>query len=357
MSDHPMMQSWRLPEFGQPLVLHTEDPPVPVGREVLVRIAHCGICHSDLHVQDGYVMANNTDKVSFSAIGVRTPLTLGHEIMGHVAAAGPDAQGSVAVGDPCAVFPWMGCGVCETCKAGRLEDCPTPAALGLRRQGGFSNYVLVPDPRYIVPSGTLSPELVAVAGCSILTAYGALRKLPPLTSRDWIVIIGAGGVGLAAIALARHVTAARVLAVDTSDAALEAAKACGATETINAAEGSAGVLARTGGAAGVIDFVGGKQTAETALAVIARNGVIVVVGLKGGEVGLPLTRLALRSLTVRGSYTGTLKEFREVMVILEREGGLDLPLTPVAFSEVNQAMDTLRRGGYVGRAVIAVPGP
>ena len=331
-------RSWRLPGQGRPLELTADAVPEPVGTEVLVRVDRCGLCHSDLHLQDGLAP-------------VPLPVTLGHEIAGTVVRAGPGAEG-VRPGDKRAVYPWIGCGRCPPCLDGDDVACVAPRFLGLRADGGFSDHVLVAHPRYLLDHGGLSQEQAATAGCSVLTAYGALKKVLPRAASDWIAVIGAGGVGLAAVALARRLTEARVLAVDVGQAQLLAARAAGAHETVLAGGGAEAVVAATGGgAAAAIDFVGSAATAELAVASVRRRGTVVVVGLHGGDLVLPLQSLPRRMLTVTGSFVGTLAEMQEVMAVLRSSGGLGVPVTTRPLAEVNAAMDALRAGRVVGRVV------
>ena len=133
------------------------------------------------------------------------------------------------------VFPWLGCGMCRKCAAGFENLCEgKPASLGIFRDGGYAEYVLVTDPRYLIPAAGLRAEEAAPLGCSGLTAYSALNKCM-LGAEELLVIIGAGGLGTAAIQLATRTTGARVVVLDIDDSKLVLASSLGADQTVNIA--------------------------------------------------------------------------------------------------------------------------
>ncbi|MFM2186109.1 MAG: hypothetical protein RIR43_681, partial [Pseudomonadota bacterium] len=195
------MTSYQVEAFGRPLAQVLRDIPTPQGTEVVVRVGSCGVCHSDVHLHDGYFDLGNDVKLDMTRT-VQPPRTLGHEIAGTVVAVGPDAQG-VKVGDRRVVFPWIGCGTCSLCEAGHEHLCNSPRALGIHRDGGFSSHTVVPHARYLIDYGNLAEEQACTYACSGLTAYSALKKVAPLGPKDPLLIIGAGGVGLSGIRLAR----------------------------------------------------------------------------------------------------------------------------------------------------------
>ena len=112
---------------------------------MLLRITAAGICHTDVHIQDGFFDLGQGDRVAFEKLGARLPLTPGHEIAGVVEAIGPDA-GDVKVGEAYIAFPWIGCRTCAVCHHEREQWCNTPKFLGARVDGGYSDHVIVPDP-------------------------------------------------------------------------------------------------------------------------------------------------------------------------------------------------------------------
>ena len=347
------MISYQLTRFGGPLERVESPTPEPAGTEVLLRIEACGVCHSDLHLQDGFFDMGGGRRLDLSR-GRTLPLTLGHEIAGVAAARGPDADG-VAVGARCVAYPWIGCGGCGACGSGHEHLCPQPRALGVTRAGGFSDHVLVPHPRYLFPFGDVPATLACTWACSGLTAFGAVRKVEARVDGRPLVIVGLGGVGFAALRLARALTNASVVAVDVDDATLQAGAAAGA-EVVDARAPDAAKQVRRatdGAAAAVIDFVGSESSAALGLGVLAAGGLLVVVGLFGGELRASLPLWPLRSLTVQGSYVGSLTEMRELMRLAGAGRAPSIPIAPRPPAEAQAALNDLRAGRAVGRIVLA----
>ena len=206
------MLSYQVESFGRPLQQVLRDTPQPQGSEIVVRVGSCGVCHSDVHLHDGYFDLGGDAKLDMTR-SVKPPRTLGHEIAGTVLAVGPDAVG-VEVGDRVVVFPWIGCGQCPLCAAGNEHLCNAPQALGVNRDGGFADHVLVPHPKYLLGYGALAEEQACTYACSGLTAYSALKKVGALAADDPLVIIGAGGVGLSGIRLAKQVCGVAPIVVE-----------------------------------------------------------------------------------------------------------------------------------------------
>ena len=125
------MRSYQIVEWGQPIELREQPTPTPKGTEVLLRVTAAGICHSDLHINDGYFDLGDGRRAELAKLGASLPLTLGHEIVGVVEALGPDAEG-VTVGDARVAFPWIGCRHCPICLHEREQWCLSPKFLGTR---------------------------------------------------------------------------------------------------------------------------------------------------------------------------------------------------------------------------------
>ena len=146
-----------------------------MAREVLVRIERCGLCHSDLHIQDGYADLGGGKRLDTTR-GMTLPFTLGHEIAGVVEEVGPDASSDL-IGKKKAVFPWIGCGQCRDCANGDENLCLKQRFLGVSIDGGFASHVLVPDAKYLLDYDPLPVNQAATLMCSGVTAYGALKRL------------------------------------------------------------------------------------------------------------------------------------------------------------------------------------
>ncbi len=210
--------------YGQPLSETTADRPAPRGSEVLVRVTCCGVCHSDLHVQDGYFALGGDRRLDITKDRA-LPFTLGHEIAGTIEAAGESAEGAV-IGRQVAVYPWIGCGACAACRAGEENMCSAHHHLGISADGGFATYVLVPHPRYLLDYAPLAPSFAGPLMCSGLTAYSALKRLTTHAERGPVLLVGLGGVGMMGLALARTLFRQPPLVADIDaekrNAALEA---------------------------------------------------------------------------------------------------------------------------------------
>ena len=154
------MKSYKVVEFGKPLQKVEEQNPSPQGTEVLVRVTAAGVCHSDVHLWEGFFDMGGGNKVSTQKT-MNPPRTMGHEIVGEVVALGPEAKGA-KVGDKAVVYPWIGCGKCWYCQSGTEHLCPTPCALGVNNDGGYADHVLVPHAKYLYPYGNLPVELACL---------------------------------------------------------------------------------------------------------------------------------------------------------------------------------------------------
>jgi alcohol dehydrogenase/propanol-preferring alcohol dehydrogenase len=348
------MLSYPVEAFGKPLAQALRETPQPQGTEVLVRISACGVCHSDVHLFDGYFDLGGGAKVDMGR-AMNLPRVLGHEIAGTVVAVGPDAKG-VKVGDRRVVFPWVGCGQCKLCQAGNEHLCNAPRAHGIHRDGGFADHVVVPHPRVLLEFDPLPDDQAATLACSGLTAYGALAKVKSLVGpADPLMIIGAGGVGLSGIRLDKQVLGIAPIVAELDHGKWDIAREAGAGECIDPTADGAGkalVKATGGGVAAVIDFVGAGSTFSFGAGVLRRGGKLVSVGLFGGNTTLAPATLALKSLTFEGSYVGSLQEMRDLLAIA-RAGKLPgMPLASLPLAEANEALAELKAGHVRGRVIL-----
>ena len=348
------MLSYQVCECSAPLQRAEQEAPSPQGTQVLLKVLAAGVCHSDLHIWDGYYEIGGGRKLRLADRGIKLPLTMGHENVGEVVAVGPEATG-VAVGDVHLVNPWMGCGECKVCKRGEENLCLKPQNIGVFSQGGYSTHLLAPHPRHLFDIGKLTPSQAAPLACSGVTAYSALRKVAGTLQDEPLVIIGAGGVGLMGVTLARKMGAKDVIVVDIDAAKREAAMKIGATAAIDgsAADAQAQIQKATGGGAwAVIDFVGSGETVNLAMGSIIKGGTVVVVGLFGGDVTIPTPFLPLRAMTLRGSYVGNQSDMTELLELVNRTGLPQVPIRTRPLEDVNDALNDLRAGRIVGRVVL-----
>jgi alcohol dehydrogenase/propanol-preferring alcohol dehydrogenase len=347
------MLSYQLEAFGRPLSQVIRDTPQPQGSEVVVRVGSCGVCHSDVHLHDGYFDLGGDAKLDMTR-ALQPPRTLGHEIAGTVVAVGPEATG-VQLGERRVVYPWIGCGSCSLCQAGQEHLCNSPRALGVHRDGGFADHVVVPHPRYLLEFGSLEEEQACTYACSGLTAYSALKKVVPLGPRDPLLIIGAGGVGLSGIRLARQMFDTPPIVVELDPAKWDIAREAGAGQVIDPkADGALKSLVKAtgGGVAAAIDFVGAAATFNFGFGALRKAGKLVCVGLFGGSTPIVPAMVSMKAVSVMGSYVGSLQEMQELMAIA-RSGVLPgLPLTTTPLAQATQALEDLRAGRIRGRTIL-----
>jgi alcohol dehydrogenase, propanol-preferring len=348
------MISYDVTEFGKPLKRFERPTPAPQGTEVLVRTLAAGVCHSDLHLWEGGYDLGSAGRLSVADRGVSLPFTMGHEVAGEVVSLGPQAGGA-EVGGKYLVFPWIGCGECATCRSGDEHLCLKPRFLGIYRPGGYGDHLLVPHPRYLVPLGDLTPAEAAPYACSGVTTFGALRKLGDLIERQPIVVIGAGGLGLMCLTLLQAMGGKGAVVVDIDAAKRRAALAAGALAAIDggAADVAAQVAAAMGGPVmGVIDYVGAAGTARLGFDLLAKGGKLVIVGLFGGELTVPLPPIPMRAVTIQGSYVGSLQELKDLMALINRAKVARIPIVTRPQSEADAALHDLHAGKAIGRYVL-----
>jgi len=341
-----------LTAYGGPLCETIAEVPDPVGSEVVVRIRRCGVCHSDVHLQDGYFVLGPDKRLDVTA-GRSLPFTLGHEIAGVIERAGPQAHDAKA-GQEVAVFPWIGCGTCPACAAGEENLCAAPRHLGVYVDGGFATHVVVPHPRFLLDYAPLPAPLAAAYMCSGLTAYAALKRLAKHAERGPALLVGLGGVGMMGLALARAMFPFPPIVAEIDAAKREAALAAGAAAAYDPADAASrkAILGSTGGVFAACDFVGSDRSLQFALGALAKGGKVVITGLIGGMYATPIAMFPLRAMTIEGTLVGTLEDARE-MLALARAG--KVPPVPIIERPLNKAqatLDDLRNGRIVGRVVL-----
>ncbi|WP_169948227.1 zinc-binding dehydrogenase [Microbispora sp. H11081] len=343
--------------------LTVEDIPLrgPVGDEVLIRVTACGLCHSDVHFMHG-------------TSGTDFPYLVGHEVTGVVEALGPGASG-VAVGDSVVVAPMVACGACRHCRAGRPEACASrlprrpkvglgdgAAATPVLGVGGLAERVVVPAGQAITIDPRVPPRVAALLGCGVPSGFGAAVNTGAVGPSDDVVVIGCGGVGVAAVAGAAYARARRIIAIDTNPRKLEVARRFGATHVIDASleEPVASVRELTDGVGAdvVLDAVGGPATFTTADDLRAPGSRLVIVGApkQGDTAPLPLRRLFLTGGSIRVSIWGDCVAARDLPLLagLYLEGRLPLDEYVSATFDLAGAQDGYDRllAGEAPRSVV-----
>ena len=344
------MISYQIVEHGKPLQKAVMDTPKPQGSEVLMRITRAGVCHSDLHIWDGYFDLGGGKRFYVKERGCLPPFTLGHEPFGVVEELGKKAKG-VKPGQKRLIYPWIGCGKCAVCKSGQDNYCVSGSRfLGVNRPGAYATHVLVPDPKYLIDTAGIDDSFACTLACSAVTVYSAINKLPPLGPKDTVAVLGCGGLGLIAISVLRAKGVKNIVGCDIDDAKLVAARAQGAKSTLNTR--AADAAQQLQGIAAALDLVGAPATAALGIAALRKGGRYVICGLYGGELVHPLPPIAQRAIGIVGSYVGSLQELKEV-VALARKGKIKAaPVETRPASEANAALEDLKAGRVLGRIVL-----
>lgn len=347
------MRRQSLVAYGQPLCETIVETPAPRGTEVLVRIERCGVCHSDLHLQDGYFSLGADKKLDVSS-GRSLPFTLGHEIAGVIEAAGPEAKGA-EVGHRVAVYPWIGCGVCAACRGGEENLCSNHRHLGIAADGGFATHVLVPHPRYLLDYAPLTADFAGPLMCSGLTAYAALKRHTDRPERGPLLLVGLGGVGMMGLAIARALFSTPPIVADIDAQKRQAALAAGAAQAFDPSDPQSrkSIMAATGGVLAACDFVGSDKSLQFATGLLGRGGKVVVTGLLGGTFSIATAMFGIKAMTIEGTLTGTLAEARELLDLVRAKKIAPIPTHGRPLKEAQAALDDLRAGRVVGRTVLA----
>ena len=349
------MRMFQVCVCGQPLQCNEAPTPEPKGTEVLLKVLAAGVCHSDLHIADGYFDLGGGKKMNLEDRGMQLPLTLGHENVGEVVAVGPQAKG-VKPGEIRLADPWIGCGTCAACLRGEDFLCRSMRSLGVFSNGGYATHLVVPHPRYLFDIGDLPPDRAAPLACSGITTFSALKKVATLKDEP-TVIIGAGGLGLMCLGLHKKMGGHSAIVVDIDPVKREAAKKAGAAHVVDGAAPDAVQqimkLTKEGaGAWAVIDLVGSSASARVGYDSLVKGGKYIIVGLYGGDLTVSLPPIPMRALTIQGSYLGSLAEMGELMELVKRTGLPDVPVATRPLDDVNAAMGDLRNGKIVGRVVL-----
>ena len=317
-------------------------PDVAAPSDVLVRIGGAGVCATDLHAIDGLM----------EPAGVTLPRVLGHENAGWVEEVGPGVT-TVARGDAVLVYPPRSCGLCVACRRGNDMHCARHEFTGLSLDGGFAEYVLVPERSLLPLPDGVEPAAVAPHADAGLTAYHAVRRLAQLaTPGTTAVVIGVGGVGHIALQLVRELGSSVVVAVDTDERRRKLAAELGADEVLDGASPVDAVHELTGGRGAdlVFDFVGTDASHAASAAMLARGGTYSVIGY-GGTIAIPSPSLVVNEQAVVGNLVGSWIDLYELLQ-LHVAGRVTLRTETHPRDEVNAVLDELRSGEVTGRAVL-----
>ncbi len=314
-------------------------PEVSHPNDVLVRIGGAGVCATDLHAIDGLM----------EPAGVTLPRVLGHENAGWVEEAGTGVT-TVRKGDAVLVYPPWSCGLCMACRRGNDMHCARHEFTGLSVDGGFADYVLVPERSLLPLPVGVEPAAVAPHADAGLTAYHAVRRVSGLlTPGSTAAVIGVGGVGHIALQLIRELGSSTVIAVDTDERRRRLAAELGADEVV---DGASAVREATGGRGAdvVFDFVGTDRTHADSANMLARGGTYSVIGY-GGTISIPSGALVVDEHSVVGNLVGTWVDLWELLQ-LHATGKVRLVTETHSLDAVNDVLAKLHEGEVTGRAVL-----
>ncbi len=365
------MRAAVLEEVGAPLVVHDDvEAEEPRQGEVAVRVAHCGVCHSDLSVVDG----------TFPGI---LPIVLGHEAAGVVEAVGPGVA-NLAVGDHVVLTPCAPCGTCPWCIRGEWSLCANSDALmtashpdgGTRLSRGgnvvhrglavaaFAETVIIQETGAVKVPDDMPLDLACLIGCAVQTGVGAVLNTAGVREGDTVLVMGLGGVGLSVVQGARLAGASQILVSDPVPERREHALAMGATHALDPTTDDLVTAAHDLSPEGIgvdwaFDAAGRSSLVVTGLDATRKGGTTVMVGVP--RLDDPLTYplpavLAVGGKKLLGCLLGSCNSLRDIprMVALAQTGQLDLAALVTArrpLADINLALDDLRTGTGV-RTVI-----
>ncbi len=327
--------------FGQPLSIEEVPIPTPGPGQALVKVAACGVCHTDLHAAQGDWPAKPS-----------LPFIPGHEGVGTVASVGPGVR-AVREGDRVGV-PWLytACGHCEYCVTGWETVCPEQKNTGYSVNGGYAEYILA-DAQYVghLPKGVGFAEGAPLL-CAGVTVYKGLKETEARPGQ-WVVISGIGGLGHMAVQYARAM-GLHVAAVDVADGKLALARRLGAELTINARQEDpvARVANELGGAHAVLVTAVSPQAFSQAVGMVRRRGTVVLVGLPPGDFTAHIFDVVLKRLTIRGSIVGSRADLAEALQF-GAEGKVRTTFTQAPLESINDIFARMKSGELEGRVVLA----
>jgi len=337
------MQAAVLAEFGKPLLLQAVAVPDPLAEEVLIEVAACGVCHSDLHIADG-------DLSGFRAV-TKERVIPGHEVVGRVVRCGASVT-NLRVGDRIGV-PWLyrACGSCEQCREGNENLCRQGAAVtGMTVDGGYAQFMCAHADYVVRIPDALRDEEAAPLLCAGVTSYRALRKAN-VAAGQRVAVFGVGGLGHLAVQLARAM-GAEVFALDLAEEKLALARELGASHTWNAADPEAlKSLRKRGGVHAAVVTSAANAAYEAALKTLRPNGTLCVVGLPAEPLKFQALALVGAEAHIVGSAVGTREDLRAVLD-LAAKGLVRCRVEVSPLSKVNEVLDAMRRGAIQGRVVL-----
>jgi propanol-preferring alcohol dehydrogenase len=345
------MKALQYVTIGEPVQLVDVEKPHAGPGQIVLKVTAAGVCHSDEFIM-------SLPQEIFEANGWRTPMTLGHEGAGIVHELGEGVT-EFELGDSVLVYgPW-GCGTCNYCVESKEMLCPYAAELGIQppgigAPGAMAEYILIDNPRHLIPLGDLDPVRNVSLTDAALTPYHAIKNsLGKLGAGCSVVVIGAGGLGHLAIQILLAITGSTIIALDVTDEKLLFAQEIGAHHALHSSPSSIEAvknLTKGIGANVVLDFVGIQATVDLAAQLVRPEGDIHVVGIGGGLLPVGFGALPF-DVNVRSPYWGSRLELIEV-IELAQAGKISVEYEQFSLKNGPEAYAQLHRGALRGRAVL-----
>ena len=340
------MKTMVLSQYNTPLEVHDREIPQPEAGEVLLKIKACGICQTDLKIIRGAIPPPI----------VTLPHVLGHEVVGEIAAVGKNVSG-FQEGDLGVVYSYVTCHNCELCLSGRENLCIHLERVGFEREGGFTEYLTVPAYNFCPFSKDQPVEKMAILADAIGTPYRAITGLAKVRPGQNVLIVGAGGLGIHAVQIAK-LCGAFVIVVDLDPNALDLAKSFGADETLDPTDAAEAISDITGGRGvdAVIEIVGNPETLEWSLPVLKSGGKLILVGYAPDHpFALNTMMMHYNEYEIIGCRFVTKAELLELISLVENGRIKPVVTQTFAFDQANAALETLKAGNSLGRIVLVLP--
>jgi 2-desacetyl-2-hydroxyethyl bacteriochlorophyllide A dehydrogenase len=340
-----IMKTMVLSQYNTPLEVHDREIPEAEPGEVLLKVKACGICQTDLKIIRGAIPPPI----------VTLPHVLGHEVAGEIAAVGNHVSG-VQEGDVGVVYTYVTCQNCELCLTGRENICAQLERIGFEREGGFTEYLKVPAQNFCSFSKDQPVEKMAILADAIGTPYHAITGLAKVRPGQNVLIVGAGGLGIHAVQIAK-LCGAHVTVVDLDPNARDLAKSYGADEAIDPVDAAEAVSDQTAGYGvdAVIEIVGHPQTLNWSLPSLKSGGKLILVGYAPeNPFALNTMMMHYNEYEIIGCRFVTKAELRELIQLVETGKIKPVVTQTFAFDQVNTALETLKKGKNLGRIVLVL---
>ncbi|XP_071810236.1 alcohol dehydrogenase-like [Asterias amurensis] len=373
------MRCVRVDVPGEPLKLHNNEPiPEAPDTGAVLKVSYCGVCHTDVHFwEGGYTLSNGQTMRYLDRPGFKYPCVPGHEVCGVVFSLGKNATNDddLKLGDKVVAYPWFYCNSCRACLTGYNNSCDEvpPSYLGMTQDGGFADYVAVPDVRYLVTIPTTIPlPIASQLSCSGLTAFHAVEEgmefvktTIEVKGNCCVVVIGAGGLGQWGVRFARalYPPETQIICTDVKQESLDAVTSdvegvvpilTRNQTTEETAQQVNGTSTSGKGVDLVLDFVGLSETFIVAKNSLRMLGRYHVCGLLGGQADFPLPDMVLHRIQMHGIKIGSFVQLKKLVKLLEKTPSLcaNLPYSVHPLVDAQSVMQLLIDGKVTGRAVL-----